>query len=48
VLQQQQCIVQKLVDGRLRNDADDATHEVLLKAWVQNDRKLRKQRILVW
>ena len=31
VLQQQQCVVQELVDGSLRDDADDATHGVLLR-----------------
>jgi hypothetical protein len=30
VLQQQQCVIQQLVNGGLRNDADDATHGALL------------------
>jgi hypothetical protein len=37
VLQQQQCVVQQLVNGGLRDDADDATHGALLKlnSWVK-------------
>jgi len=31
MLQQQQCVIQQLVDGGLRDDADDATHGVLLE-----------------
>ena len=29
VLQQEQAVVQQLVDGRMRNDADDAAHETV-------------------
>jgi len=31
VLQEQQCVIEKLVDGIVRDDADDATHGALLK-----------------
>jgi hypothetical protein len=31
MLQQQQSVIQQLIDGIMRDDADDATHGALLK-----------------
>jgi hypothetical protein len=48
MLQQQQGIIQKLVDGIMRDDADDATHGALLETGPTDFKKLKNSHAATW